>query len=84
MDDGAGERKKKAEKKNGSTRNQIDVIIMQSGACKKSAVRVERGWRYGRRPIMIKEARVRLKVGQTGAINIECFDFVSVGSPSCN
>lgn len=60
---------------------QVDVIVVQGGACQEGTVWVEWGARDRWGAGVVQEARVRLKSGKMSAVDIEGLDFMTVGTP---
>ena len=63
------------------TGHEIDVVVVQGGAGKHGAVRMESGADDGGGAVVMQEARVGLEGREVGAIDVERLDFVAVCAP---
>ena len=62
-------------------RHEVDVMVIQRRACEHGAVRVEGRAGDGGGAVVVEEARVRLKGGEIGTVDVEGLDLVAVCAP---
>lgn len=60
----------------------VDVVVVQCGACEHCAVGVESRAGDRRGAVVMEETGVRFEGREVCAVRVECLDFVAVGAPS--